>query len=761
MKIFKCILYILVFTFLLGSAKANNLASGDNASLSGYVKSKESEETLIGASVYLPEIKKGGYTNKSGFFSITNIPPGEYTVKISSVGFKSREQKIKLKKSQQLRETFFLSEDSVVTDEIFVEAERDVEKREITISKINIPVKQIKEIRIAGESDVFRTIQMLPGVLTSSQISSGLYIRGGSPDQNLVLIDGSTVYNPSHLFGFISTFNSDAIKDVELIKGGYPSEYGSRLSSVINITQKDGNRNKIEGIASLGVISSKLSFDGPLWKGASWFIGGRRTYFDIIKEILPEDEEDPIPDFGFYDVNAKITQNIGKNDRLALSGFLSRDNFDFDGTGLTTSLYMGNKTASLRWTHIFGDNLFSTSNLSVSNYGNGMSQDLTGYYMEMKNAITDYTLKTNLEWFASDRLTFKSGLEVSSFVFEYGQNLTGTDEAPPSGTNSGSEMNLIYHDWTYSLYGHANYLITDLISFQGGLRVNYWDYSDIISWDPRLALRWQVQEKIAVKASWGIFHQYLRLAGLENFSLFDTWLPTDNTVEPSQANHYILSLETVPYEDITLNTDVYYKDLKNISEMNQKTLKMETVADVFFSGNGYAYGAEIFLQKKFGKVAGWLGYGLGFVYAKFDSINNGNEFRPKYDRRHDLKLVLQYEYSKRWNFGMTFMFQSGQSYTGATSRFQIIEDSQTRGNGKIIPSQRYGLRLPNSHQLNLSASYNTKLWNKPCRLILDIFNVYNRRDILMRYYDASMAETSVKDVKLLPIIPTFSVEIKI
>ncbi|MDP2365513.1 MAG: TonB-dependent receptor, partial [Ignavibacteria bacterium] len=274
MKIKIQFLYLLVLVFSVFSARANNLLS-DEASLSGFVKAEETEETLIGASVYIPSVKKGAYTNKSGFFSITGIPAGEYVVKISSVGFAPIEKKLIFKKNRQMRETFFLTENSVTTGEVSVEADREVEKREISISKINIPVKQIKEIRIAGESDVFRTLQLLPGVLTSSQISSGLYIRGGSPDQNLVLIDGSTVYNPSHLFGFISTFNSDAIKDVELIKGGYPAEYGSRLSSVINITQKDGNRNRVEGIGSIGLISSKLSLNGPIGKG-SWFVGGRR-----------------------------------------------------------------------------------------------------------------------------------------------------------------------------------------------------------------------------------------------------------------------------------------------------------------------------------------------------------------------------------------------------------------------------------------------------------------------------------------------------
>jgi len=752
---------IIILIFAVNFTFANNASSGDEASLSGFIKAEDSEETIIGASVFIPAIKKGAYTNKAGFFSITSIPPGEYSVKVSYVGFKPLEKKIRFHKSQQIRETFFISEVSVTTDEVSVTAEREIEKREISISKINIPVKAIKEIRIAGESDVFRTLQLLPGVLTSSQISSGLYIRGGSPDQNLVLIDGSIVYNPSHLFGFISTFNSDAIKDVELIKGGYPAEYGSRLSSVINITQKDGSRSKIEGIGSVGLISSKLSIDGPSpIPNGTFFIGGRRTYFDLIKGILPNDPESPIPDFGFYDINAKLTQNVGDNDKLFLSGFMSKDNFNYSGSGLSTSLFMGNKTSSFRWTHVFGDNLFSSFNTTVSNYSNGMDEDLSGYKMSMTNSITDLTFKGNLEWFTSEKFTIKSGFEFSKFFYVYKQNFTGTDAPIPSGTNENGQTNLHYEDWTYSLFSQGNYLLTELVSLQAGLRVNYWQYSKYLTFDPRIALRWQAQDNLVIKASWGIFHQYLRLAGLENFSLFDTWLPTDNTVHPSQANHYILTFETIPFEDITLNIDVYYKDLMNISEMNNKAFTGKQVSDLFFSGTAHAYGMEIFLQKKFGKLAGWLGYGLGYVYAKFDQINNGQEFRPKFDRRHDLKLVLQYELSKKWSVGGTFLFQSGQSYTGATSRFQLFLEDQTYGRGKVVPSQRFGLRLPASHQLNLNGSYSTTLFKLPFKILLDIYNVYSRRDILMRYYDASKVETSVKDVKLLPIIPTLSVELK-
>ncbi len=729
------------------------------AAVSGYIKDKKNGETLVGATVLIKGTKKGTFTNKAGYYSITGIEPGEQTIVISMIGYNTVEQKITCKAGEVLRKDYSISETELSTGEVTVEAQREIEQRQISVSKVNIPIKQIKEIRIGGESDVMRSLQMLPGVLASSQISSGLYIRGGSPDQNLILLDGSTVYNPSHLFGFISTFNSDAIKDVELIKGGYPAEYGGRMSAVLNITQKDGNSEEFEGGAALGLISSKLSLQGPIGNG-SWFIGGRRTYFDLIKGLMEEDPESPIPDFGFWDLNAKISQNIDDNNKVFASGFMSRDDFDYSAAGIGFNMFVGNTSGSIRWNSILSDNLFFMLNFTSSNYTSGFEQDISGYKIKVENKITDYNLKGNIEWFAGDDWTFKSGFEIIRYLFSYESDFTGEDKKADEGTNEGGVMNIKPKDWTYSIFAQANYRITDLISMQLGLRGNYWEISDIYSLDPRVALRWQVTEDFAVKASGGVFHQYLRLAGLENFSLFDTWLPTDSTVNPSRAYHFILSFETKPFKDFDFNIDLYYKQLENISELNQSNLEGSTVSDVFFSGKGSAYGGEIFLQKRAGKFVGWIGYALGWVEAEFDSINGGRKFRPKYDRRHDLKIVGQYELDENWDFGMQFVFQSGQSYTGGTSRYQAGLPGSNLGKGIMVPSEKYGLRLPASHQLNISAGYKFDFFGLPARMILDIYNVYSRRDILFRYYETTDLNTTVTDIKLLPIIPTFSFEVK-
>jgi CarboxypepD_reg-like domain/TonB-dependent Receptor Plug Domain len=751
---------LLIIAALVAPDTALRAQQGEPATLNGYVIDSSNSETVVGATLAVVESKLGAITNKSGFFVIKNIPPGKHTIAVSSLGYERLETQIELAPGESRKVTFSLKQKSLVSKEIKVTAEREAEKRQIDVSRVNIPVAQLTQLRIGGESDVFRSLQYMPGILTSSQISSGLYIRGGSPDQNLVLLDGSTVYNPSHLLGFFSAFNPDAVKDVDLIKGGFPAEYGGRLSAVLNLTQKDGNRNEFEGIASLGAISSRLSLQGPIGNG-SWFVGGRRTYLDLLLALMPEDKENPLPTFNFYDVNAKISQDITGNDRVWLSGFASADKLGLDGNEQQFEIGIGNRAGALRWTHIFGDNLFTVFNLSGSRYTNGFKGNSAGFAFEIENIITDYTGKGSVEWFASDALTLKAGFESTRYIFDYLKNFTGkTDSSAQSGTVSSASANLTVKDWAHAGFVQGNYQLSDLLSMQLGGRINYSDLSASYTFDPRAAVRYQWQEDIAFKAAWGIYHQYLHLASLQDFSFFDTWLPTDSTVLPGRSDQYIFSVETSPFEGYDLNVDFYYKKLYNISEVNQFATDVHDVADLFYSGNGEAYGAEIFLQKKTGDFTGWMGYALGYINARFDSINYGREFRPKYDRRHDLKIVGQYKIDDHWEVGASFSFQSGQSYTGVTSRFQTSLPNGSGTTDVTIPAQRYGLRLPPSHQLNINANYSSTLFGLPMRLLIDIYNVYSRRDIWFRYYDTSKEVTEVTDVRLLPIIPTLAIEVK-
>lgn len=760
MIFFRTVFSFALLTIAYFTAFSAEYSSELKASVSGYVKDKSNGETLLGATVSIPETKRGSKTNKSGFYSISNLTPGEYTVQISYIGYESVQKKITLKKKEKLRLDIELAVGEAISDEVIITAKREEDKREISVSKVNIPVVAIKEIRIGGESDVFRSLQMLPGVLTSSQISSGLFVRGGSPDQNLVLLDGATVYNPSHLFGFISTFNTDAIKDVELIKGGYPAQYGNRLSAVLNLTQKDGNREKFEGLASIGMLSSRLSLQVPLFTG-SFMLSGRTTYLELIKKFMTEDPKNPLPNFNFYDLNAKISQDISADDKFFISGFMSKDGLTLDNTGVNLEMDISNKLASARWNRIWSDNVFSNVIISYSKYDNNLKVNQSGYKSLMMNYIEDYTGKINFEWFISDKITSVLGYELNLFKFSYLQNFTGETDSTQAGIGSAS-LNIKVNEVNRALFSHWNWQVTDLFSVQAGLRGYYWQQSDKFLVDPRLALRYQLDENTFAKFSWGIFHQSLRLASMPDFSFFDTWLPTDSTVGASNSQHFIASLETNIFRNINLSVDVYYKMMNEMGIINQTAYKGNAVRDMFEIGTAQAYGAEIFIQKQSGKFTGWFGYAFGVINATFANINYGKSFHPKYDRTHDLKLVLQYTLNKNWDFGANFIFQSGQSYTGATSRFMTKMPGEEYGHGKIVPSQKFGLRLPPSHQLNINAGYNHKLFGLNARTNVDIYNVYNHRDIWFRYYDTNSKTeggAEVKDVKLLPIIPSISLEV--
>jgi outer membrane cobalamin receptor len=752
---------ILTIAFTPGAALAEGGPSNPrNATVSGFITDAETGESLIGATVRVKGTAIGVVTNKSGYYSIVDLAAGKYTLAFTFIGYKKQEVAVELGEQDSRKLSVKLAPEAVRSDEVVVEGNRFDTDREITVSHISITPEQIQQIRIGGEADVFRSIQYLPGVLSSSQISSGLYIRGGSPDQTLVLLDGSTVYNPSHLFGFFSTFNTDAIKNVDLIKGGYPAEYGGRLSAVLDIVQKDGNQNAVMGLASVGLISSKLSLQGPVGNG-SWFIGGRRTYIDVLTSLL-ETPEDPLPDYYFYDFNAKVSQSLGSADKVFLSGFGGKDRMDVNNNaGFSGSTGISNYSAASRWTHVFNDNLFSVFNLSYSKYGNDFRSVQSSFESSIENAIQDYTLRGNLEWFASPAVTVKTGFEATHYLFTYIQNFTGTaDSAAAKGAREAGRMNLEANDNTLAVYAQANHQFSPLFSLQAGLRGNYYELRDIITLDPRFSLRWQFQSTIAFKASWGMYHQYFRLASLPDFSFFDTWLPTDSTVNPSQAVHYVLGMETQPWAGYDFNVELYYKKLDHTSELNMFQTSGRDVADFFYDGQGKAYGIEFFLQKKVGRLTGWAGYTLSFIESQFDKINRGEWFRPRWDRRHDLKIVAQYQLNERWDLGATFTFQTGQSYTGMTSRVESDLPGDNVGVSINMPADRYGLRLPPSHQLNLNVNYNTTLFGLETKLLLDIYNVYSRRDIWFRYYNSQGEVTTVEDVKLLPILPSVAIEVK-
>jgi hypothetical protein len=516
----------------------------------------------------------------------------------------------------------------------------------------------------------------------------------------------------------------------------------------------------MHGDLSIGLISSQAGIEAPLGNG-SFFVSGRRTYFDLIMPIVAGSSDEPIPDFYFYDINSKITQNFGDNDKVSITGFMGKDILNFSGNSSDIIMELGNNLLSGQWTHIFSNTFFSSLIINYSSFKNNFSGGQTGCAFLFKNSINDITGKVNFEWFVKEDATVKFGAEVNKLNFYFLQNFTG-DTVSTSST-APFEMDIEIPELNYSAYVQSKFNLMEYFSVQAGLRATYFKLSERIFVDPRLSVRYILTGNVALKAAWGIYHQGLRIAGMPDFNIVDTWLPSDSSVPIAKSNHYIVSVETKLGNLGDLNFDAYYKTMNGISELNMTTAiqsNSDKIANYLFIGNAWSYGAEVFFQKTSGRITGWLGYGLGFIYAEFDSINDGNRFRPKYDRRHDFKAVVQYKLFDDWEIGGTFTLQSGQSYTGATSRGKIFMEGQTLGNNKITTSQRYGLRLPVSHQLNLYGAYSFKLFGFDSRCVVDIFNVYNRRDIMMRMYNTSGEVTTVEDMKLLPIIPSISLEVK-
>ncbi|HET6511574.1 MAG TPA: TonB-dependent receptor, partial [Candidatus Kapabacteria bacterium] len=562
------------------------VADSISSTISGFVRDSANGEPIIGASVQIKALKRGARTNKSGYFVLYVPSNVEHLVEISSIGYSPFRTTIRLGPDDKKQLDIKLRTAAFQGGEVTVERDRDREREAPKVSTVTINPQQVAQLPKAGEADLFRTLQLIPGVKTSSEISSGLYIRGGSPDQNLILLDGSVLYNPSHFFGFFSTFNSDAIKDVELIKGGYPAEYGGRLSAVLSVTNKDGDREETHGKFSIGLISSRATVETPLGTGAVT-LSGRRTYLDAILAATGLKDELDLPDYNFYDLNAKITQNPSNGDKIALSGYLGRDILDFSdpAAGASVLLKWGNKSASLDWMHLFNDNLFSQFNLSASSYFSNLTLGSSGEDFIRDNDILDYTLNGALEYSPNEDHQFKFGFQSTmynfTFLVKYGKN-------PPSA-------NVDLSPFYGAVYLQDEWKLSEQAAVNAGLRIDGISSRPEIGIDPRVSMRYILNSDVTLKASFGVYHQYLRLATNPNISFFDVWLPVDSTQPPARSEQYILGVATTPWEGYTLEVEGYYKKLHDIVELRPNIVNGARLSDVFFLGDGYSYGIELFL----------------------------------------------------------------------------------------------------------------------------------------------------------------------
>lgn len=797
----KSIIVGLVSLFLCTSVIAQQ-----KFTVSGYVKDGTTGEALIGAAVYVEESGKGTVTNVYGFYSLT-IEEGIYHLKSKYVGYDDWTKEILLKSDQRIN--IEIQPSAALMEEVVIQAEAtDNNTSGTQMGEMTLNMDKVKTLpAFMGEVDVLKTVQFLPGVQSGGEGNTGFYVRGGGPDQNLILLDEAPVYNASHLFGFFSVFNADAIKNVKLIKGGMPANYGGRLSSVLDISMKDGNYKEFHGAGGIGLIASRFTVEGPLKIDTSSFIiSGRRTYIDVLTEpFIKDDAAMKGSGYYFYDLTAKFNYRVSDKDRLFLSGYFGRDVFTFKdkNLGLGFKVPWGNATGSFRWNHLFNDKLFVNTTAIFTDYNFGFSAEQSQFSFTMQSGIRDYTLKQDYSYFANTRHSFKFGWNVIKHRF-----------VPTSVSGSSGDTDLGFDDEVriYAYEPSAYFLdeieVTEALKINVGLRYSAFQqvgpftryYKDettgttdsvrvykknekVIFYnglEPRINLRYLFRDNSSIKAGFTRNNQYVHLATMSSVSLpTDLWFPSSELVKPQIGMQYSIGyFKNFKKNTYEASVEVYYKGLNNLIEYKENSQPDDNVNDNVDNqltfGTGYSYGAEFFLKKALGDFNGWIGYTWSKTMRKFPDINEGRVFPAKYDRRNDLSVILQYDITDRWNVGFAFVYATGSAITLPEKRYYDPLENRI----VTVWSDRNAYRMIPYHRADFSLTYKGKEYNwdvdpetgvevkKKKRVVsswnLSVFNLYNRHNPYFIFFDYSgdvssgNLDVNAYQVSLFPILPSIT-----
>jgi hypothetical protein len=745
-----------------------------SADISGIVTEEGSGEYLTSATVALysdtaKTAVRGTYTNKFGFYSIPKVEPGKYFIKFSFLGKRSEIKQVEVDE-EDLFIKVELSESGLLTDEIEVIAEREKNSTS-TISTVEISPDLINDMpALFGEKDVFRVLQLLPGVHQGSEISSGIYVRGGTPDQNLYLLDGVTVYNPSHLGGFLSSFNSDALRSLKLIKGAFPAEYGGRLSSVLDMSMKEGHKEKVQGSAGISLISSRLTIDGPITDNSTFMVSGRAMYLNVLMQLMlsKEDREDA-PKYHFYDFNLKTNLKISEKDRLFISGFFAKDILSSPEDEFDDGFDIGwqNTTGNLRWMHIVSSELFTNFSLIYTNYNFSTeffnNRGLTEFFTE--SGIEDVTIKAEAEYFPHKSHRIKTGLEATYHRFKV-NTIEGLFD-------SGVEFPFRKLNSTdISYYAQDEWSITPKLNSNIGFRVNYFTGGNYFNAEPRLSFKYALGDDNFLKSAFGIAHQPLHLIYRNEITLpTDSWMPVTDKIKPGVSYQGVLGYETMIFGEYLVSAEAYYKLMNNIYEYHDTVRIYTTTAieDQLTGGSSDSWGIELFVEKKIGNLTGWIGYTYSKTLRYFDELNDGKAFHPRHDRTHDLKIVATYEISPGWDLGANWVYGTGQAYTVPNGRYPRISSEWDFpwGYSEFHYTERNGFRMPAYHRLDVNFMRKFELFGKyPAEFSINIYNVYNRMNPFAIYLDQDWSDGDfenvwkLKQITLFPILPTFGFSFK-
>ena len=775
-----------------------------NHTLSGYVKDAKTGEALIGVSIFIEKESKGVSTNVYGYYSIS-LDAGQYDVKYSYVGYSSVVKNVQF--SEPIRLNIELSESQDILDEVVVEAkESDENTKGTQMGKIDLSMDKIKTIpAFMGEVDVLKTIQFLPGVSSGGEGNTGFYVRGGGPDQNLILLDEATVYNASHLFGFFSVFNADAIKNVSLIKGGMPSNYGGRLSSVLDITMKDGNYKSFQADGGIGVIASRLTLQGPIKEDtASYIISGRRTYIDVLAEpFIPETSPSKGSGYYFFDLTAKLNWRLSDKDRLYLSSYFGRDIFSFKNQDLDFNFNVpwGNATASLRWNHLFNDRLFVNTTAVFTDYNFAFEGGSNGFNFRLGSGIRDINLKQDYTYYHNSLHNFKFGWNYTFHRFVPSSLSASSGDVE---FNTIDEVKIFGNE--YAVYFQDEWDINEDLKINVGFRLSayqhigpftryyknpysgatdstttYSNFESIKTYfgpEPRFSARYLLPDKSSFKFGFAHNYQYIHLASVSSVSLpTDLWFPSTEKVKPQVGTQYSIGyFRNFLKNNYEVSVEAYYKDLNNLIEYKENSFPEDNlnnnVDNQLTFGNGYSYGAEFFIKKRTGDFNGWIGYTYSKTMRKFDAIDNGEWFPAKYDRRNDLSLVGQYQINDRVNIGAVFVYATGNAISLPERRWFSLEENRIitvwskRNQYRLNPYHRLDISLtidakPFKEKLNAETNKIVKVkkkvissWN------FSVYNAYNRANPYFIFFDFSgdpllgTAEFGASQVSLFPILPS-------
>lgn len=732
--------------------------------LSGTISDNNSNETLIGVNLFIPELKTGVTTNEYGFYSIT-IPKGNYSIRISYMGYQTLEESIQLNQNTKTNFKLLTNENTlkevIITD---TKTKTDIRKPEMSVNKLSISA--IKRMPVVlGEVDVLKSILLLPGVTNAGEGASGFNVRGGGADQNLILLDEATIFNSSHVFGFFSVFNPDAIKDLKLYKGGIPARFGGRASSVLDIYQKDGSSKEFHANGGIGLISSRLLIEGPLVKDqGSFLIGGRSSYAHLFMKLSKDQKNNAAY---FYDLNTKMSYKLNPNNNLYLSGYFGRDVFSLANS--FTNIY-GNSTLNLRWNHLFSEKLFSNLSLIYSDYYYGLDLNFVGFQWD--SGIKNYNIKYDFKNYISDRFKLNYGLNAIYYDFNpgiikpssttSGINYSQLDKKyafePALYINADQELSTkfsVSYGLRYSLFyrlGQSNlnvYANNNPVTFNTNMQIyekatpigtQTFQKNDVLKsysyLEPRFSLAYQFNEKQSVKASYNRMVQYLQLiSNTSSPTPLDVWTPSDTFIKPQIADQVALGyFKNFNNESYSLEVEAYYKKVQNRIDYidGADLIANNALEQVILNGQMRSYGLEVMLKKSEGRLNGWVSYTLSKSQqqtpgrtAVEPGINNGQWYNSAYDKTHNLAITSSYLLNEKWSFGANFTLQSGQPITYPNGQYQYL--------GITVPS--YGLRnenrLPTYHHLDISATLtprknNNRNWKG--EWVFSIYNLYNRKN---------------------------------